>query len=164
MQVRKVLTQRSERRYAERRATGKKNGDTPTGLTSTFWKYKDEYASYGKYGSIDLTGLGGLTGEFEEAQKNGRDGILIHAGHTVGNKGKLFDDRGMLMSTLGCVRVYNADMRRLVNRYNTLQQAGKTIKCYVEDVSSAKMDEVFKTYGIERDPKDTPRETRSSTQ
>ncbi|MCL1942122.1 MAG: DUF4280 domain-containing protein [Candidatus Azobacteroides sp.] len=140
------------------------NGDTPAGLASSCWKNKgkDEYPSYGKYGVIDLTGM---TGEFK---KSGRKGILIHAGHTVGytggKGGKIFDDRGCLMNTHGCVRVYNADIRRLVNRYKALQQAGKTIQCYIEDVEADKFGEVFTFYDITPDPKDSRRETDSKTQ
>ena len=44
-------------------------GDTPTGLTSTFWKDEKNHPSYGKYGAIDLMNSGGLTGQFAEAQK-----------------------------------------------------------------------------------------------
>ncbi len=136
------------------------NGDTPTGLTATVWTSRKvmEYPQYGNYGAIRLTEG---TGEFGEAEKNGRDGIMIHAGHTVaftgGPGGKEYDDRGELMNTHGCVRVYNADMRRLVYRYNELRKAGKTIKSYIEDVEAYKIHDVFAAYGIQPDAKDKRR-------
>lgn len=69
----------------------------------------------------------------------------------------LFDDRGMLRPTHGCVRVYNGDMLRLVSWYKYLRRQGKTIKCYVEEVPPERMGTVFATYGTMPDPKDKPR-------
>ena len=53
----------------------------------------------------------GIQGEFLTATKNGRSGIAIHSGHTVGFADKI-NDNGMLMSTYGCIRVYNSAMEK----------------------------------------------------
>ncbi|GAA3767911.1 L,D-transpeptidase family protein [Flavobacterium ginsengiterrae] len=126
-------------------------GSTPTGLwSSSYSKTHIGEASYGDHGLIHINGM---TGDAKKATAPGkRDGIAIHSGHTtkVG-----INDNGPLMVTYGCVRVYNADMKKLVENYNTIKGKGKTIYVYVEEVDS--MDDVYKDYGMVADPKDKKR-------
>jgi predicted chitinase len=126
-------------------------GSTPTGLwSSSYSKTHIGEASYGDHGLIHISGM---TGDAKKATVPGkRDGIAIHSGHTtkVG-----INDNGPLMVTYGCVRVYNADMKKLVENYNAIKGKGKTIYVYVEEVDS--MDDVYKDYGIVADPKDKKR-------
>ncbi|WP_281631991.1 L,D-transpeptidase family protein [Flavobacterium luteolum] len=126
-------------------------GSTPTGLwSSSYSKTHIGEASYGDYGLIHIDGM---TGDAKKATAPGkRDGIAIHSGHTtkVG-----INDNGPLMVTYGCIRVYNADMKELVENYNKVKGKGKTIYVYVEEVDS--MDDVYKDYDMVVDPKDKRR-------
>ena len=63
----------------------------------------------------------GIQGEFLTATKNGRSGIAIHSGHTVGFADKI-NDNGMLMSTYGCIRVYNSAMENLANYIQNIKK------------------------------------------
>lgn len=70
------------------------NGDTPTGRASTSYDataHKND-KRYGNYGLIRLIGE---SGEFLTATNNGRAGIAIHSGHTMGDDS--LDDKGKLM-------------------------------------------------------------------
>ncbi|UWY29470.1 hypothetical protein N4T20_05910 [Flavobacterium sp. TR2] len=128
-------------------------GSTPTGLwSSSYSKTHIGEASYGDHGLIHINGI---TGDAKKATAPGkRDGIAIHCGHTT----KIgINDNGPLMVTYGCVRVYNADMKKLVENYNTIKGKGKTIYVYVEEVDS--MDDVYKDYDIIADPKDNIQRT-----
>jgi len=126
-------------------------GSTPTGLwSSSYTKTHIGEASYGDHGLIHLNGM---TGDAKKATAPGkRDGIAIHSGHTtkVG-----INDNGPLMVTYGCVRIYNADMKKIVENYNILKEKGKTINVYVEEVDS--MSDVYKKYDLVADPKDKKR-------
>ncbi|MBP4136751.1 PAAR-like protein [Flavobacterium geliluteum] len=126
------------------KAEGK--GATPNGLWST-WHTQTHVGdvSYGNHGLIHMTGL---EGDALTATKNGRSGIAIHAGHTVGYD-KLINDRGELMITYGCLRIYNADIGNLVKKYLSVKDV-KEIKVYVEEVDN--INEVYEYYDIERDP------------
>lgn len=141
----------------ENRLKAAGEGDTPTGKASTNYEnvYTTDY-SYGQYGIIRLNGL---TGEFLESKKRGRSGLLIHCGHTIGYD-KTFSDNGYLMSTHGCIRVYNAEMEKLVKLYKELKEKGKKIYCYIEDYDGD-ITNVYKYYGMEVDPKDKPRKKRN---
>lgn len=144
----------------ENRLKAAGEGDTPTGKTSTNYEnINTSNYSYGQYGIIRLNGL---TGEFLDAQKKGRSGLLIHCGHTVGYD-KTFSDNGYLMSTHGCIRVYNAEMGKLVKLYKELKEKGKKIYCYIEDYDGDIAD-VYKYYEMEIDPKDKPRKKRNTEQ
>lgn len=126
-------------------------GSTPTGLwSSSYSKTHIGEASYGDHGLIHINGM---TGDAKKATAPGkRDGIAIHSGHTtkVG-----INDNGPLMVTYGCVRIYNADMKKVVEHYNAIKDKGKTIYVYVEEVDS--MDDVYKEYDLVADPKDKKR-------
>ncbi len=136
------------------------NGDTPTGRTTTsYGKRHIGKASYGNHGLIDLVGE---SGEFLTATKNGRAGIAIHCGHTSGYSGKIVDT-GKLMGTYGCIRIYNAEMEKLVALYTKLKGEGKKIYCYIEDYNGDIKD-IYKKYGFSQDPKDGSRGARSKTQ
>ncbi|MGN7809525.1 L,D-transpeptidase family protein [Flavobacterium sp. 22076] len=126
-------------------------GSTPTGLWSS--SYSKTHIGEASYGDNGLIHINGITGDAKKATAPGkRDGIAIHSGHTtkVG-----INDNGPLMVTYGCVRVYNADMKKLVENYNTIKGKGKTIYVYVEEVDS--MDDVYKDYDMVADPKDKKR-------
>jgi len=81
-------------------------GNTPTGdyvspeLVSTVGWDRD---SYGPWGAIRLKAV---AGEGLLAERLGREGLLIHGG----SDGQ-FDG---FRSTLGCLRLHNADMRTLI--------------------------------------------------
>jgi hypothetical protein len=137
------------------------NGDTPTGRATTLYdptRHKGDL-SYGNYGTIGLTGN---SGQFLEATKNGRDGIAIHSGHTIGWNNEI-SDKGSLMGTHGCVRVYNEEMRKLCEIYKKLKSEGKTIFCYIEDYDGD-ISEVYSHYQMEKDTKDSSRGKRSNSQ
>lgn len=144
------------------RLKGGGNGDTPTGRTTTSYspkRHKGKY-SYGNYGLIYLTGD---SGEFKKATAKGRAGIAIHCGHTVGYYKKSLEDKGQLMSTYGCVRVYNDEMKKLGELYTKLKNKGKTIYCYIEDYDGD-INDVYTHYGMAKDSKDTPQTERSTKQ
>ena len=137
------------------------NGDTPTGKASTSYspnKHRGNL-SYGNNGLIELTGI---TGEFQRASKNGRAGIAIHAGHTVGY-GKFINDQGKLMSTYGCIRIYNSSMKKLTEIYNEYKNKKYKIYCYIEDYSGD-INDVYRHYEMKKDPKDSQRTGNSKKQ
>ncbi|MBF1578998.1 MAG: DUF4280 domain-containing protein [Prevotella sp.] len=137
------------------------NGDTPTGKTRTTYEPKKHVGStsFGKYGLILLEGI---QGEFLTATKNGRSGIAIHSGHTVGFADKI-NDNGMLMSTYGCIRVYNSAMEKLGELYTKYKKEGKKIFCYIEDYNGD-INDVYSFYEFKRDGKDRKRNARSKKQ
>ena len=137
------------------------NGDTPTGKTKTTYEPKKHVGStsFGKYGLILLEGI---QGEFLTATKNGRSGIAIHSGHTVGFADKI-NDNGMLMSTYGCIRVYNSAMEKLGELYTKFKKEGKKIFCYIEDYNGD-INDVYSFYEFKRDGKDRKRNARSKKQ
>lgn len=138
------------------------NGDTPTGRAMTSYnptRHNGKY-SFGNYGLIYLQGN---SGEFLTATKNGRDGIAIHSGHTTGYANKSLKDKGSLMGTFGCIRVYNEEMKKLGEIYQELKKQGKVIYCYVEDYDGDIKD-VYDHYGMSVDTKDKTRGKRSNKQ
>lgn len=136
------------------------NGDTPTGrATTSYGKRHIGKASFGNHGLIDLIGE---SGDFKTATKNGRAGIAIHCGHTSGYKNQIVDT-GKLMSTYGCIRIYNAEMEKLVALYNKLKAEGKTIYCYIEDYDGD-IKQVYTKYDLLPDSKDGSRGARSNSQ
>jgi len=141
----------------ENRLKAAGEGDTPTGKAST--NYENVYTTNYSYGQYGIIRLNGLTGEFLESKKKGRSGLLIHCGHTMGYD-KTFSDNGYLRSTHGCIRVYNAEMEKLVKLYKELKEKGKKIYCYIEDYDGD-ITNVYKYYGMEVDPKDKPRKKRN---
>ncbi|GAA4153551.1 hypothetical protein GCM10022217_09430 [Chryseobacterium ginsenosidimutans] len=123
-------------------------GPIPNGLWSSWYtKTHIGEASYGAHGLIHISGI---DGDALTATQNGREGIAIHAGHTVGEHGKQYSDKGYLMVTYGCLRVYNEDIEKLVDLY--LNNSDKKIKVYVEEVED--IFEVYKYYDMKRDPKE----------
>lgn len=86
-------------------------GDTPTGTYDIveFVPYSAERDNLGPNGSLRLKPTGG---EALQAKNNGRTGLLIHGGR-LGNNNKL-------RPTNGCLRLSDADMKKLVNYYNSL--------------------------------------------
>lgn len=148
------------------RLGGGKYGDIPTGRWAiSYSKRHVGELAFGNHGVFDMTGI---DGEAKKAMDNGRDGILIHCGHTYGWRKKVngkkeadaINDKGSLMVTHGCVRVYNDDMPQLIEVYNNLKKSGKKIIAYVEDVTEDEMEnKVYKAYGTVRDPKDYKRKT-----
>ena len=141
----------------ENRLKAAGEGDTPKGKAST--NYENVYTTNYSYGQYGIIRLNGLTGEFLESKKKGRSGLLIHCGHTMGYD-KTFSDNGYLRSTHGCIRVYNAEMEKLVKLYKELKEKGKKIYCYIEDYDGD-ITNVYKYYGMEVDPKDKPRKKRN---
>lgn len=148
------------------RFTGGGNGDTPTGLCKTSYdaRHIGELA-YGQYGVIDLTGI---DGEFKKANEKGRTGLLIHCGRGFDIKKNRsatdFNDEGCrLLNTRGCIRIYNDEMKKLVNLYKDLKTKKKTIYCYIEDYDG-KIEDVFDYYGFDLDIKDTERRVSSKRQ
>lgn len=148
------------------RARKKNEGDTPVGLARTnYLKAHVGDERYGNHGCIYLYGEKlneKLNGEFYDVMYNNgknpkRDGLAIHAGHTRLPDGKaerdVTKDTGRLMQTQGCIRVYNAEMKKLVSVYETLKKEGKTVKCYVENYSGDITD-VFDYYCLDLDFKD----------
>lgn len=148
------------------RTREKNEGDTPIGLART--KYLKKHIGeerYGNHGCIYLFGEKlneKVNGEFYDVMYNNgknpkRDGLAIHAGHTRLSDGKtehdVTKDTGRLMQTQGCIRVYNAEMEKLVSVYETLEKEGKTVKCYVENYSGDITD-VFDYYCLDLDFKD----------
>ncbi len=136
------------------------NGDTPVGKAAT--SYDKRHIGDSRYGNHGVIDLSGLTGEFLQATKNGRNGIAIHCGHTAGYKGQIVDT-GKLMNTFGCIRIYNSEMEKLVKLYNELKGKGKKIYCYIEDYEG-NISDVYKYYEMEVDPKDESRTKRTTTQ
>lgn len=100
--------------------------------------------------------------ECRTAAKNGRSGIAIHSGHTVGFADKI-NDNGMLMSTYGCIRVYNSAMEKLGELYTKYKKEGKKIFCYIEDYN-VDINDVYSFYEFKRDGKDRKRNARSKKQ
>ena len=137
------------------------NGDTPTGKASTVYypKKRIGQVSYGNNGMIMLEGL---TGEFLIATKKGRAGIAIHSGHTNGY-GKEINDKGDLMNTYGCIRVYNSAMKDLGELYTKLKNQNKKIICYIEDYDGD-IKTVYDYYKMKIDIKDKPQSKRSNSQ
>lgn len=148
------------------RTREKNEGDTPIGLART--KYLKKHIGEEKYGNHGCIYLFGeklnekVNGEFYDVMYNNgknpkRDGLAIHAGHTRLSNGKtehdVTKDTGRLMQTQGCIRVYNAEMEKLVSVYKTLEKEGKTVKCYVENYSGDITD-VFDYYCLDLDFKD----------
>ena len=144
----------------------KNEGDTPIGLARTnYLKAHVGDERYGNHGCIYLYGEKlneKVNGEFYDVmynngKKSKRDGLAIHAGHTRLPDGKaerdVSKDTGRLMQTQGCIRVYNAEMEKLVSVYETLKKEGKTVKCYVENYSGDITD-VFDYYCLDLDFKD----------
>lgn len=128
------------------------HGSTPKGLWSSWYeKVHIGESSYGKHGLIKVTGI---SGDALTATKKGRNGIAIHSGHTH-KQGNTINDNSYLEFTYGCMRVYNADMKTLVETYNKLKNSGKKINIYVEEVSN--INKVFKEYDFKIDSKDVKR-------
>ncbi|MFK7001444.1 L,D-transpeptidase [Flavobacterium oreochromis] len=126
-------------------------GSTPTGLwTSWYEKVHTGEASYGDYGLIKIKGI---DGDALKATNKGRAGIAIHCGHTVGNEKKEYNDKGALMVTYGCIRVYNSDMKELVKNYKI--QNSKKIYVYLEETLD--IESAYKKYGMDPDAKDYQR-------
>ena len=157
-----LYTTHSLCRGSNRNRTRKEgSGDTPTGKAVTSYSpdaHKGKL-SYGKSGLIYLTGI---QGEFLTATKNGRAGIAIHGGHTMGYS-KQINDKGMLMSTYGCIRVYNSDMAKLGKLYQQLKKQKKKIYCYIEDYKGD-INDVYELYNMSRDKKDKHREKNNRKQ
>lgn len=63
-------------------------------------------------------------------------------------------DTGQLMSTHGCVRVYNSAMKELTELYTKLKNENKIIYGYIEDYDK-NIKDVYKHYEFDPDPKDT---------
>lgn len=125
------------------------HGSTPKGLWSSWYEKKHiGEASYGNHGLIKVTGT---SGDALTATKNGRNGIAIHSGHTHG-QGKKINDNSYLEYTYGCIRIYNADMKILVEKYTLLKDKGVEINVYVEEVNDIK--NVYDEYDFEIDSKD----------
>jgi predicted chitinase len=141
------------------KAEGK--GDTPNGRATTSYNSERHIGELG-YGSHGLIYLSGESGEFKIATKNGRSGIAIHCGHTTGFADYI-DDRGKLMSTYGCIRVYNSEMEKLGKLYNELSKKGKKIYCYIEDYDGS-INDVYDYYDMTPDNKDSKRKKRSKNQ
>lgn len=128
------------------------HGSTPKGLWSSWYeKVHIGESSYGNHGLIKVTGI---SGDALEATKKGRSGIAIHSGHTH-RQGNTINDNSYLEFTYGCMRVYNADMKVLVEQYNKLKNSGKKINLYLEEVTNIK--DVYKEYDFEIDSKDVKR-------
>ncbi|AMA50570.1 L,D-transpeptidase family protein [Flavobacterium covae] len=123
-------------------------GSTPTGLWSSWYeKVHIGESSYGDYGLIKVSGI---SGDALKATNKGRAGIAIHCGHTVGNSKKEYNDNGALMVTYGCVRVYNKDMKELVQNYKS--KSSKKIYVYVEETND--IEKAYEKYGMTSDSKD----------
>ena len=135
------------------------NGDTPTGKCST--TYSKSHIGDPRFGNHGLIRLTGVSGEFLKATQNGRADIAIHAGHTAGHKG-VIADKGRLMSTFGCLRVYNADMREIVRICSERENKGHVVFCYVEDADD--INAVFSEYKKIPDPEDAGRITDGNSQ
>jgi hypothetical protein len=142
-----------------------RNDNTPTGLWATKYE-KDANKGDLSYGN---SGLIYLTGETDKAlesknQTTAREGIAIHCGHTRGwkknNEEDAINDNGYLMMTYGCIRVYNADMAKLGEKYTALKSSGKTIKAYVENVRDITL--VHDIYNAIRDPDEPGIKTRGT--
>lgn len=105
-------------------------GDTPTGeyeiprLVSTGGTTAYKASSYGGEGALVLSPT---SGDAKTAAKNGRTGLLIHGGDP--NK------QGRLRPTHGCVRLSNADMKKLVAALNAVQNANG-VRCDVLRVNA----------------------------
>lgn len=99
-------------------------GDTPTGTyKSSVDSINLPLKTYGPYKTIKLEPI---SGDALVAKNNGRSGILIHGGAAgSGNK---------LRPTYGCVRVYNDDMKLLLNAIASGSSLGA--KCVIETVSN----------------------------
>lgn len=138
------------------------NGDTPTGRATTWYNSKAHNGKY-SYGNYGLIYLEGNSGEFLTATKNGRDGIAIHAGHTRGYFNKSLEDKGALMGTFGCIRVYNEEMKKLGEIYQELKKQGKVIYCYIEDYAG-NIKDVYSYYGMNVYIKDKTRSKRINKQ
>ena len=83
--------------------------------------------------------------------------------HTSGYYKTSLEDKGKLMGTYGCIRVYNDEMEKLGKLYTKLKNEGKTIYCYIEDYDGDIKD-VYKFYNFKKDIKDKSRGKRSITQ
>lgn len=68
-----------------------------------------------------------------------------------------------MMSTYGCVRVYNDAMKELGELYSKLEKEGKTIYSYIEDYDGDIKD-VYSFYKMKTDAKDTAQTARSTKQ
>lgn len=93
-------------------------GDTPSGTYEAghiVWK-KDKK----RYGPNPVIPLLPVEGQALEAYKNRRRGLLIHGGRD-GRKTKFGDN---LAPTLGCVRMHDKDIARLIQEINTLKESG----------------------------------------
>lgn len=89
----------------------KKFGDTPFGGYG-FRVEKINITSYPPrtYGVDNIIRLLPLSGDAKKAMDNGRGGLLIHGGD--------LNAAGKLRPTNGCVRVSNADMKKLIQALN----------------------------------------------
>ncbi|MCQ2189389.1 MAG: DUF4280 domain-containing protein [Paludibacteraceae bacterium] len=99
-------------------------------------------------------------GQFYKVSKV-RIGILIHSGHTTDIESEKAiqdyrNDKGRLMPTHGCIRVYNEEMSKLGAICESLKKEGKTIYLYVEDYYGDITD-VFDHYCLDLDFKDKNR-------
>lgn len=81
----------------------------------------------------------------------------------MGYAKKSLEDKGRLMSTFGCIRVYNDEMKKLGELYTTLKKEGKVIYCYIEEYDGDIKD-VYAHYNIEIDIKDKSRGKRNNQQ
>ena len=67
------------------------------------------------------------------------------------------------MSTYGCIRIYNSSMKKLTEIYNEYKNKKYKIYCYIEDYSGD-INDVYKHYEMEKDPKDSQRTENSKKQ
>ena len=95
----------------------KRNGDTPTGVAKCRVIGKgSSVESYGPYERVHL--YEGISGNFLAAEKAGRSEILIHGGQQRSNPS---DKWYPLHPIHGCIRLANADQKRLIE---VLRQCG----------------------------------------
>lgn len=104
--------------------------------------------SFGNHGVIRLSPKEG-----DALNASSRSGILIHCGHTMGYPNET-SDKGALMVTHGCIRVYNSDMPIITELFSNCLNANKNVFIYIEEVSPENLNQVFVDYGTVADPKD----------
>jgi hypothetical protein len=104
------------------------HGDTPTGGYNAF--VSTPPASFGpeylkKYGPNAFLVMDPTSGQALRAKQNGRHGLLVHGG--------ALNAQGKLRPTFGCVRVFDADMTRLLG---LIGGPGTKLKIRVDDMPS----------------------------
>lgn len=104
-------------------------GNTPTGsydvrqIISTGAGTNYDVNKYGPNGAIVLAPA---SGDALSAKLNGRTGLLIHSGRDKGT--------GKLVPTNGCIRVSNADMKRIVDAIVVSSENAAQNRCEAIDV------------------------------